>query len=50
MTAQFDENSSSSECQLSSIIQGTSEGIKKRRCKTSKSRRSGRMGGGEDIK
>ena len=40
MTAQFDENLSSSKCQLSSIIQGASRRTEKRRSKTSKDRRS----------
>ena len=40
MTAQFNENSSGSEYQSSSTIQGVSEGAEKRRNKTNKSRRS----------
>jgi len=40
MTVQFDENLSGSKCQLSSIIQGASRGIEKRKSKTSKDRRS----------
>ena len=40
MTAQFNENLSSIECQLSSVIQETSGGTEKRRSKTSRSKRS----------
>jgi len=50
MTANVDENLSSCECQLSSIIQGTSKGIESRRSETSRGRRSQRIEGRKNIK
>ena len=44
MTANFNEDTSSSKCQLSSIIQRTSRETKDKRSKTSESRWSRRMG------
>ena len=49
MTANFDENLPSSECQLKSVIQEPSRRTEKRRIKTSRSRRSQRMGGRKNI-
>ena len=50
MTANLDENPSSCECQSDSMVQGTSGGTEKRRRKTSRNRRSQRVGDQENIK
>ena len=46
----FNEDSSGSQCKLDSTVQGTDGGAEKRRRKTSRSRRSRRMGGRKNIK
>jgi len=50
MTANFDENPPSGECQLSGVIQGTSRRIKNRGSKTSRSRGSERVEGRKNTK
>jgi len=50
MTAHFDKNSPSSECQPDSIIQRTSRKTESRKSKTSKSRRSQRIKDGKNSK
>ena len=50
MTANLNENTSSSECWLSSAIQGSSRGVEKGGSKTSRSRRSQRIGGRKNFK
>ena len=48
--AQFNENSSGSECQSSSVIQRTSGRTEERRSKANRNRRSWRMGGRKNFK
>jgi len=50
MSANFNENSSGCECQLSSTIQGTSRRTENREDKTSRSRGSQRVGSRKNIK
>ena len=50
MSANFNENSSSCECQLSSVIQGTSRRTQSREGETSRSRGSQRVGSRKNIK
>ena len=50
MTANFNENSPSSECQSDSTIQRSSGGTKERKSKTSESRGSQRVGGRKNPK
>ena len=50
MAANFNENSSSSECQSNSMIQRTGGRSEKGREKTNGSRRSRRVGGRENFK
>ena len=50
MTANFNEDLFSSECQSSSMIQRTSEETESRESKTSGSRESQRMGGRKNFK
>ena len=50
MSANFDENSPSCECQLSNAIQGTSRRTESREGETSRSRESQRVGSRKNIK
>ena len=50
MTANINENTSCSECQLDGTIQESSRGAKKRGSKTSRSRRSQRMESRKNFK
>jgi len=49
MTANFDENSSSGECQSDSMIQGLSREVKERRGETNRDGRSEGVKSREDI-
>ena len=50
MTANLNEDTSGSKCQLNSMVQETGRRAEKERRKTDRNRRSRRVGGGKDTK